>query len=127
MDTLEKFNRFVSRHPHPHYGFAKPHLGRRKFLQMAAGGVGAAFLERRLQLLNEQALAADLRQPSVLHRIAGGGDGVLLEHIHPAQHRAECRQQFQEAPRLHQSKRGTPGPDPQRQGTPVRFDGRGRG
>ncbi len=39
------------------------------------GDIGAMFFERRLQLLDEQPLAADGGQASILNAVALGGDG----------------------------------------------------
>ena len=61
-------------------------------LQAVHREVDAAVEQRLVDLLGEQALAADLRQAAVLHRVAGGADGVLLEHVEAAQHRAEAGQ-----------------------------------
>ena len=73
-------------------------------LQAVHREVDAAVEQRLVDLLAEQALAADLCQRAVLHRIAGGADDVLLEHRLPLhaerQHRAEPGQQIQEAARL---------------------------
>ena len=50
-------------------------------LQAVHGEVDPAVQQRLVDLLGEQPLAADLRQRPVLHRVAGGADDVLLEHV----------------------------------------------
>jgi hypothetical protein len=51
----------------------------RHVLERVHGGVGATFQHRHLQLLEEQALAADLRQRLVQHLVAAGGHGHQLD------------------------------------------------
>jgi hypothetical protein len=58
-----------------------------------------------VNLLGEQPLATDVRQAAILHDVAGGADGVLLEHVHAPQHRAEGGELLQKGARLHQSQR----------------------
>ncbi len=53
--------------------------------------IDAAVQPCLVDFLGEQPLAADIRQAAVLHVVAGGVDGMLLERIDAAQHRAEPR------------------------------------
>ena len=49
MNAQEKFDRIVERYSHPHQSFfARPHLSRRHFFQLAGAGVTASFLNGRL-------------------------------------------------------------------------------
>ena len=90
-------------------------------LQAVHREVDAAVGERLVDLLGEQALAADLRQAAILHRVAGGADGMLLEHVQAAQHRAEAGQDREEAAGLDQRQRRAAGADAQRQRAGVRL------
>ena len=59
-------------------------------LETVDGEIDAALGEGFVDFLREQAFAADVCEPSVLHDVAGGADLVLLEHVHAAQHGAEA-------------------------------------
>ncbi len=49
MDSQNKFDKLISRYPHPTKSFyARPHLTRRHFFQLAGGAVTASFLANRL-------------------------------------------------------------------------------
>lgn len=59
MNSQEKFQRFVAKHPHSHTAFYnRPHLSRRRFFQMLGGGVSASLLGHRLALAGETTAAA---------------------------------------------------------------------
>lgn len=49
MDGQQKFDNLIARYPHPNKSFyARPHLTRRHFFQLAGAGVTASFLANRL-------------------------------------------------------------------------------
>ena len=49
MDNQDKFDKLIARYPHPTKSFyARPHLTRRHFFQLAGAGVTASFLANRL-------------------------------------------------------------------------------
>jgi len=75
-----------------------------------------------VDFLGEQALAADLGERAVLHGVAGGGDDVLVEHVHAAQDGAEFSQNFQEMGGLYARQGGASGADFEGQGAAVGGD-----
>jgi hypothetical protein len=83
-------------------------------LQAVDGEIHPPVQQRLVDFLGEQAFAADIGQPSVLHGVAGGADDVFLEHVHPPQHRAELADLCQERPRLPQRERRAARADTQR-------------
>ncbi len=93
-------------------------------LQGMHGEIDAAVVQRLMDLLGEQPLAADIGEAAVLHRIAGGADRVFLEHVEVAQHRAEGAQHGEERLRLHERQRARARADTQRQQAAMRRDGR---
>jgi hypothetical protein len=88
----------------PRQGAGKHDAGRQlrlQVLQAVDGEVDSAIDQRLVDLLGEEALAADLGQGPVLDPVARGGDDVLLEHRAGApQHRAEAPDDLEEVPRL---------------------------
>ena len=74
-----------------------------------------------MNFLGEQTLAANLGERTILHRIAGGADVVFLEHVHPAQNRAEMPDHRHEVARLHQCERRGTRANAQRESGPMRM------
>ena len=62
-----------------------------------------------MDLLGEQALAADLGQAAVLDAVAGGADDLRMEHVVQAQHWAELGEAFEEPFGLDQRQRAATG------------------
>ena len=63
MQGQDRFDRFVTRHPHPHRSFFnRPHWTRREFFQVAGAGVAGSFLAERY------ARAADIGSAGVKPR-----------------------------------------------------------
>jgi hypothetical protein len=73
-----------------------------QILQTMDGAIDAAIQQRLVNFLREQALAADIRQRTVLHRIAGGGDHGFLA----LSRTGDSGEQAQKRTRLHQRQRG---------------------
>ena len=84
-------------------------------LEAVDGEVHAAVEQRLVKLLGEQPLAADLGQAAVLHAVAGGAEGVLLEGVHAVQHGAEAGELVQERAGLGPRERGSARSHAQRQ------------
>ena len=53
--------------------------------------------QRLVDFLGEQALAADIGQPPVLHRVAGGGMACSSKHVHAAQYGQKLFRLFRKA------------------------------
>ena len=75
------------------------------------GEIDAAVEQRLLDLLGEQALAADLGQRAVLDRVAGGADDDELDRV--LAHIQGGRQPGAHRARLHQRQRAAAGADTQ--------------
>ena len=78
-----------------------------------------------VDFLGEQPFAANFRQRTVLHGVAGGADHMVLEHVHAAQHGAEPGQHVKEGVGLHQGQGGATRADTQWQESIMRAHSRG--
>ena len=88
-------------------------------LEAVDGEVDAAVGECFVDLLGEQAFAADLGEGAILHSVTGRADDVFLEHVQVVearrQHRAKFREQAEEDAGLHPGEWRAAGPNPERQ------------
>lgn len=75
MNGQEKFDRFLSRHPHPHRGFHnRPHWTRRQFFQLVGAGVTGSFLASKAR-----ASAVITQQPVQMQNTAKNVVFILLQ------------------------------------------------